>query len=278
MSLIRPIEHLKRVDVLSGEFVGTVIYNSDPIKTGRVKCTIPNILVGAQAELPWCYPASAGTGGGKSTNTAFAVPEIGAKVNIIFRNNDVLNPVYSGSPQTEATTNDLFNEDYPNSYGQIDSTGFYWKMNKTTKLLTVHHPGGVEISVDATGKVIVHSTANTVRVESATKIEVVAPEIDLTASTKVVVTAPEIDLTASTKVVVTAPQATVTASTKAVVTAPTVEVTATFIKLTGAMTLRGNVNLQGNLIATGSIIGGGKSLVTHTHGNGNNGSPTTPPL
>lgn len=263
MALFKPVEHIKKVDGLKAEYVGTVIYNEDPKKAGRVKCTIPNLFVGGQAELPWCYPANAGTGGGKSTNTAFAVPEIGALVNITFKNDDILNPVYNGSPQNEATTNTLFEEDYPNSYGQVDSTGFYWKMNKVTKLLTVHHPGGVDITVDANGKVTVHSTNDTIRMESGTKVEVVAPEIDLNATSKVVVTAPQVI---------------VNASTKALVTSSAVELIATTIKLTGAMTLQGNVSLQGTLTATGNVIGMGKSLATHVHGNGNMGSPTTSPM
>ena len=263
MSLFRPVEHIKRVDGTKAGYTGTVIFNKDPKRAGRVKCTIPDLFVGGPDELPWCYPENAGTGGGKSTNTSFSVPEIGALVNITFRNDDILNPVYSGSPQNEATTNTLFEENYPDSYGQVDSTGFYWKMNKVTKLLTVHHPGGVDITVDATGKVTVRSTDETIRLESGKKIEVIAPEIDLTASTKVNVTAP---------------QAYVTASDKAIISAGAAEVAASAIKLTGAMTFAGNVSLQGSLTASGNISSMGKSLAFHIHGNGNMGSPTTPPM
>lgn len=214
MSLFRPAEHLTRVDTMKATYVGTVIYNTDPNKAGRVKCTIPNLFVGAHTELPWVYPANSAMGGGKADNSSFNVPEIGALLNIRFPNGDVLNPVYEGSPQTAGTTNEAFDDDYPNSYGQVDSTGFSWKMNKTTKLLTIHHPGGVDITIDANGKLTIKTTTDSIRIEAADKIEVVAPEIDLTASTKVVVTSPEIDLTASTKVNVVAPAVNLTASTK----------------------------------------------------------------
>ena len=83
-----------------------------------------------------------------------------------------------------------------------------------------------------------------------------APEIDLTASSKVVVTAPQIDLTASTRV----------------------ELRAKSLGVEGDVSMQGNFTLQGAITASGEIKSSGKSLALHVHGNGNMGSPTTPPL
>lgn len=206
MGLFRPAETTGKVDGTKAKYVGTVIYNDDPKKIGRVKVTIPNLFVGAQEELPWCYPHNPSQGGGKVGSGSVHVPEVGAELVIIFENGDYLNPKYIGSNQNTETIDPVFAEDYPNTYGHIDSTGFYWKMNKSTQLLTVHHPGGVDITIDADGKMTIKSTTDSILIQAASKIQVEAPEIDLTASTKVVVEAPEIDLDASTKVVVSAPR------------------------------------------------------------------------
>lgn len=64
-----------------------------------------------------------------------------------------------------------------------------------------------------------------------------------------------------------------TAGTSATLTAPSVTIDADKTEITGEL------SVGGNIIGGGTITDGyGKILNAHTHGNGNNGSPTTPPL
>lgn len=45
-----------------------------------------------------------------------------------------------------------------------------------------------------------------------------------------------------------------------------------------AVTVTGNVSLQGQIDASGDVVAGGISLMTHTHKEQGDGSPTSPPL
>lgn len=46
----------------------------------------------------------------------------------------------------------------------------------------------------------------------------------------------------------------------------------------GTATMLSGLDVKGMTTCSGDVIGLGKSLATHIHGNGNNGSPTTPPM
>jgi len=63
------------------------------------------------------------------------------------------------------------------------------------------------------------------------------------------------------------------AGTSATLTAPSVKIDADATQITGELTVGGNITGGGTI-----TDGFGKILNVHTHGNGNNGSPTTPPL
>jgi hypothetical protein len=158
--LIRPVEHLAKNNILATDHVGTVVFNNDPKKIGRIKCTVPALWGSDQAKMPWVYPQG---GGG------FHVPAVGDRVNITFPFDDVLHPVYDGFPENSANHNTIFDVNYPNSYGRADSTGFYWRRNKTSGEFKVHHPGGggVDITVDSGGNITIAGGSGDVSVTSA---------------------------------------------------------------------------------------------------------------
>jgi len=156
--LIRPVEHLSKNNLLSTDHVGTVVFNNDPKKIGRIKCTVPSLWGSDQSKMPWVYPQG---GGG------FHVPAIGDRVNITFPFDDVLHPVYDGFPENSANHNTIFDVNYPNSYGRADSTGFYWRRNKTSGEFKLHHPSGVDITISSGGNISISTGSGDVSVTSA---------------------------------------------------------------------------------------------------------------
>ncbi|QJT70942.1 hypothetical protein GR7B_00144 [Vibrio phage vB_VcorM_GR7B] len=135
---------------------GIVVDNEDPLKIGRVKCTVQPFLVGDTASLPWIIQKS-GTGlGGTSDDSAFAVPVVGSEVCVEFPFG-IYMPVYSGFWQSQATHQTHFDEDYPNTYGFKDATGTYWRINKTKLHTEFRHASGSYIQFDKDGNVFEHT-------------------------------------------------------------------------------------------------------------------------
>lgn len=130
----RLAEFLKPVDNLKQPQKGKVINNDDPKKLGRIKCTIKGIFeddANDGEKLPWVNPQNPYGLGGKPDTSAFSIPELDSEVTIIFHHSDVYHPFYVGYWQSELTTQSLlFEEDYPESYGWIDSVIEWIRVNK----------------------------------------------------------------------------------------------------------------------------------------------------
>lgn len=126
--------HLK--DNSKGFKQGLVVDNDDPLKQGRIKVKIPEILESDDTEnLPWCYPEP--NNFNVSNNQQFLmIPEIGDTVEINFRDNDYYKPYYTGQKAGTNFISEVFKEDYPNSRGFVfalneDNTEIGWfKVNK----------------------------------------------------------------------------------------------------------------------------------------------------
>ena len=74
-----------------GKYRGIVSDNKDPLMTGRIRATVPDVL--GEAESGWALPAA--PHGGSKTGF-FAVPAAGAKVWIEFEHGDPDYPVWAG--------------------------------------------------------------------------------------------------------------------------------------------------------------------------------------
>lgn len=157
MPLINMGDFLTPKNPLLKIYEGTVVDNIDPLKHGRVRVTIPNLLSGDTAKLPWMgsiFPP--GLGGG----SFFAVPEKNSKLVIIFPYNNIYFGYYVGTFQNVTTHNEFFDEDYPNSYGWIDESGNKFKINKKTGIITILHSSGTTIQILKDGSVNITSVAN----------------------------------------------------------------------------------------------------------------------
>lgn len=73
-----------------GFYLGLVTNNEDPEKLGRIKLAVPGLV---EPESNWAWPIGT-VGGGGSEVGFYAVPPVGAKVGVFFRQGSITNPFY----------------------------------------------------------------------------------------------------------------------------------------------------------------------------------------
>jgi prefoldin subunit 5 len=153
--LIKVSDYIKKLDNLKVPHRGRVIFNEDPNKLGRIKCQVKGIFEATNTDiLPWCYSQSMGAGL-KPDSMRFMVPELQSEVTITFPYGTVYHPVYTSGNISELTkTPGIFEEDYPNTEGWVNSIPSFFRMNKTQKTLDFYN-GGNEfcVRVDGDGNV-----------------------------------------------------------------------------------------------------------------------------
>jgi hypothetical protein len=159
--LIKLVEWLGKNKNLNRIHKGTVINNIDPDKLGRLKIEIPGLLEGLSTNnLPWIYPINYYGIGGGSLLSGFSVPEIDSELLIEFPYDDIYFGFYTGYRQSKVTHQDVFDADYPETYGWRDSTGLILKINKSIQKLEFEHPSGVIGTIDKDGNVDLNVTKN----------------------------------------------------------------------------------------------------------------------
>jgi len=151
----------KRPSLDKTTFEGYVVDTNDPDKRQRVRVRIPVLHRGIPDDkLPWANiqsGATANAGGGVGT---VHVPEKYSKVNINFLEDDPHNPQYSSSPASDDVNkeNELLQEDYPDTYGSVDSYGNRVSVNRATgDYAILLHKSGTTITVDGAGNVNITS-------------------------------------------------------------------------------------------------------------------------
>lgn len=133
-------------------FKALVINNNDPLKIGRIKVRVNGIHDNLSDEmLPWSMSCTAQFGSGIGTN-GLNIPEVGTYVWLLFCSNDLYSSLYFGGANqiTSSVDNDLL-EDYPNSYGWVDSSGNLFVVNKTKGYLKIQLISGATICWDNNG-------------------------------------------------------------------------------------------------------------------------------
>jgi len=158
--LIKLYDILQKNDLLSRLWIGKVVNNNDPKKLGRIKVQIPPLFQGIPTDkLPWISPVRPILLGGKSDTSSFSIPELNSYVIVKFEKS-IYNAYYLGEIQSLDTHQSLFNENYPFTYGFLDSTGTYLKINKQTKVTEFYHTSGTKITIDAQGNVTINIPSN----------------------------------------------------------------------------------------------------------------------
>lgn len=149
--LINFVDWYKRHNNLDRPHKATVLSNDDPEKRGRVKVRIDGLLVGDISALPWVFPLNPIGLGGGSSSSWFSVPEVGSELVVTFPYDDIYTGFYIGYWQTAETHQTLFDEDYPESYGFMDSTGNHYKVNKAQGTMEIQHASGILLKFNQDG-------------------------------------------------------------------------------------------------------------------------------
>lgn len=254
---------------------GKVVDNNDPLKLGRVKCTIAGIFQGATANLPWIHPLGPTLFGGTSSSGLVSVPEIGSELVIEFPYDDIYFPVYTGIWANTGIKVTDFDGEYLDILG-LKVGGLKISYNKSSQLFKIDHPSGVTISVTQTGDM---------NIENVNNLNAQANNINANVAQNLVA---QIGVQAD----ITVPVANVNAATGVNMTTPLLNVSGLISCAgigAGAPPVAGKGVFQGDVETTGDVKSSGTTLNTvktvfnaHTHPeNGMGGgvtSPTTSPL
>lgn len=162
--LIKPITPLlKETEVKPEEmsYLGFVEDNLDPAKLGRIKVRIEIFADTPTDELPWAYPLMGGQHGNSSIEGGLHVPEVGSQVRISFPSKDLTAPYYSGAELNALNKTEMFDGDYPSTYGFKDSVGNYYAINKLRKTAEFCHSSGtvLQVAEDGSVKLVMESGA-----------------------------------------------------------------------------------------------------------------------
>jgi uncharacterized protein involved in type VI secretion and phage assembly len=163
--LTRLNENLKLVNNLGRPHKGLVVLTdaAETKKLGRVKVRIKSLLEETDTDkLPWVYPQSPAGLGGKPNTGSFMVPEIGSEVTVVFPFDDVYAPFYIGHWKSDLTIqNELFTDNYPESYGFVDSQVQWIRVNKATGVSEFYNQAGnLIIQLDASGNLNINVTGD----------------------------------------------------------------------------------------------------------------------
>lgn len=155
MAMTYPSHDFEAPTLKNQTFEGYAINVNDPDKRQKVRVRIPVLHRGIPDDkLPWANIQSgvANAGGGVG---GVSVPDRFAKLIINFSEDDPHNPQYSASPASDDVNkeNELLQNDYPNTKGEIDSFGNRFSTNRATGEITIAHKSGAIIYIDGSGNV-----------------------------------------------------------------------------------------------------------------------------
>lgn len=144
-------------DPLSQSHVGVVVDNNDPEKLNRVKVSIDMWDHLTTEQLDWVRPKRDCFLGGSPDSTSHYIPEVGTEVRVTFPNGDERDPQYEGVEINEGNKCSLFDEYYPNTYGEKDSAGNFNITNKQTKITVKRFASGSSIQADPDGSISIYT-------------------------------------------------------------------------------------------------------------------------
>lgn len=206
-------EIIKKTNNLMLPHKGVVVFNNDPKKLNRVKCTIEGILEETNTDkLPWVSPRLSNS---SPSGTSTKPPEIGTELWVEFPlgADSLYQPIYkgywyskkNGIANPENSSSSIFGVDYPDAYGEQDSTGNYYFVNKKQESIDMEHSSGDHLRITRNGDVFLSGQHNInvenkgeLNVNNVGKINIVTSSSDIAISS----TAGAINITALSKTVV----------------------------------------------------------------------------
>lgn len=161
-----------QADDYSGYLLGTVVFNNDPDRLQRIKVSIPRLLTGDPANLPWISPINRSPFGLTSNAGTVEVPALGSLVLVEFQGGNIYYGLCMGSVPTKSyTPNPALLLNYPNRRGWADIAGNLLWIDTTSGQVEFHlkHSSGTFIHVDNAGNVNINSV-NEVKVDCETAV------------------------------------------------------------------------------------------------------------
>lgn len=136
--MIKLSDTMQKVDLLKTQQVGRVVENNDPRQLLRIKVYVKGVYEDSDvSKLPWVFPKGDSGLGGKPDSSSFFVPEVGSEVLVYWPTGDIYSPYYEGRRLNSMTApKEPFvgpDADYPNTYGMLDSSGQWFRVNKLQK-------------------------------------------------------------------------------------------------------------------------------------------------
>lgn len=198
--LLKPFTILndEQRDPFSLKHIGVVADNNDPEKRKRLKIQIDPWSYLADEDLPWVKQEGDGSVGCSPSESSHHIPEIGSEVTVYFKNNDPNDPVYTGVETTEANRCTLFDEGYPNSYGNKDSVGNYELVNKDSKTTVRQYASGTTVRAEEDGTYIIEtSSGNYVKIDGNGEVWIQGPKVHVCADDDLELRSTRISITAS---------------------------------------------------------------------------------
>lgn len=185
-------------DPYQQSYTGKVVDNKDPDKLKRVKVLISIWDYMTDDQLPWVKQIGDGAVGNSADNATHDVPEIGSEVSVSFPKGQADDPRYSGVETTTENKCSLFDEFYPNTYGNKDSAGNFNITNKETGITVYHHNSGTELQIDKDGSyTITSNSGSTVYCDNAGNLTFRAPKVNMIIDDTIDLTATNINMYAT---------------------------------------------------------------------------------
>jgi len=129
--------------------------NLKALKSGSISSAIKAVIGGKSSKGVTSMIVSAASGSGGNGTAPLENPK-----KQVFNVPDVIVKPKASSPKSQKPANYSIIEDYPESYGFIDSVKNFFKINKKTKDTIFHHSSGSIIRLDKDGNVTIEAKGN----------------------------------------------------------------------------------------------------------------------
>lgn len=135
-------------DALKRPMVATVVDNNDPKKWGRIRARPSTLFEGVPDEhLPWAIVSLQHPGGASAAHGRFEVPEVGAKVLLMFQNGNPMHPEYKGYFIDESTVLEEAKTNYPERTVMLWPSGSLLVIDKKSEDVFIRNKGDLHLYV-----------------------------------------------------------------------------------------------------------------------------------
>lgn len=198
--LLKPYSGIddERRNPFTQTYIGVVSDNNDPEKRKRLRILIDPRSYLKDEELPWVKQEGDSATGCSPDESSHHIPEIGSEVSVYFKNNDPNDPVYKGVETTDANKCSLFDEGYPNTYGNKDSAGNYEVTNKETGITVRRYASGTEVRCNSDGEYTIETkSGNYISIDGDGTVHLRGPKILIHATDDIEMRATRIKMVAT---------------------------------------------------------------------------------